>query len=94
MLIVYDGVEFVEPVLVLDLNLPRLGVAHPSVGGVLKRTAKPDEERPDASACRAEVGYRKPKEMHIEKACAHRAKRDAEYSDISRVAEDSCYAMH
>jgi hypothetical protein len=87
-------VKFVDPVLVLDLNLPSLRVTHPSVCRILKRTAKPDEERTDSSACCAEVGHGEPKQVHVEKACAHRAKRDAEYSDISRVTEDCSNAMH
>jgi len=84
----------VEPVLVFNLNLPSLRVAHPSVGGILERTAKPDEERTDASRCRAEVGYRKPKEMHIEKACAHRANRDAENTPVGSVTYHRCYSVH
>jgi len=94
MLIVNYGVEFVEPVLVFNFNLPRLGIRHPSVGGILERTAKPDEERTDSSRCCAEVGHGEPKQVHVEKACAHRAKRDAEDSDICRVSKDCSNAMH
>ena len=93
-LIVENSVQVVNAVLVLDFDSSRLRIAQSSVCSVLERTPKPDEQSPDTSRCRAEVGSCEAEDVQIEKACACRTECDPEHTYIDGMSEDSGYAVH